>query len=100
MSRRPPRFTRTYTLFPYRPLFRSPSSRPWACHEDPFLGALGPRRLAQWITGTSPVMTVVKGERAVRPFLPSPSGLTRGSRRSEEHTSELQSLMRISYAVY
>src|SRR3546814_7501149 len=37
---------------------------------------------------------------AIHQLLTSPSGLTRGSRRSEEHTSELQSLMRISYAVF
>src|SRR3546814_4459864 len=72
MIRRPPRSTRTDTLFPYTTLFRSPHSR------------RAPRRRP---TGT-----------------PSTSGnsATGNStrRRSEEHTSELQSLMRISYAVF
>src|SRR3546814_5334863 len=63
MIRRPPRSTRTDTLFPYTTLFRSPippaspARSPWTCcHRNPT--------------------------------------------RSEEHTSELQSLMRISYAVF
>src|SRR3546814_8437213 len=66
MIRRPPRSTRTDTLFPYTTLFRSRSER------DPEARTLSPaadRRL----------------ERTMR---------------SEEHTSELQSLMRISYAVF
>src|SRR3546814_6036009 len=82
MIRRPPRSTRTDTLFPYTTLFRSARSK---------------------------AMTV-----AVR-FAPSPTGLlhvgnartalvvwlfARREGRSEEHTSELQSLMRISYAVF
>src|SRR3546814_6485871 len=71
MIRRPPRSTRTDTLFPYTTLFRSAHcSIPLpAC--DRFSGA---------------------GARALR-------GSHR-DRRSEEHTSELQSLMRISYAVF
>src|SRR6056297_3684970 len=60
MIRRPPRSTRTDTLFPYTTLFRSRSH-----------GANGP----------------------------PPPGQPRGPR-SEEHTSELQSLRRISYAVF
>src|SRR3546814_2923032 len=69
MIRRPPRSTRTDTLFPYTTLFRS---APGVCG--------GPH--------------------------PPPSGTARRrrrppcARRSEEHTSELQSLMRISYAVF
>src|SRR3546814_6851582 len=76
MIRRPPRSTRTDTLFPYTTLFRS---RGGSC-----LGA-PPRR--------HPVCDVA-GSNGVRP---EPG---RWSRRSEEHTSELQSLMRISYAVF
>src|SRR6056297_4182888 len=69
MIRRPPRSTRTDTLFPYTTLFRSP----------------GPARP----TGTSTRCWRV------------PATTTGGSRsgRSEEHTSDLQSLRRISYAV-
>src|SRR3546814_5816095 len=68
MIRRPPRSTRTDTLFPYTTLFRS-SAR--ACPGSPLRCGCRAR-----------------------------SSLRRGSARSEEHTSELQSLMRISYAVF
>src|SRR3546814_4844428 len=65
MIRRPPRSTRTDTLFPYTTLFRSA----WRCDRAPRRrGAAGRRRCCR--------------------------------ARSEEHTSELQSLMRISYAVF
>src|SRR3546814_13645535 len=71
MIRRPPRSTRTDTLFPYTTLFRSLAER------------LG-QRLEN---------TLVAGEFG--------SGVEHGHQvRSEEHTSELQSLMRISYAVF
>src|SRR3546814_1941992 len=76
MIRRPPRSTRTDTLFPYTTLFRSPGNR--ACGDVSAFPALPiaapPIRLA---------------------FLES-----QADRRSEEHRSELQSLMRISYAVF
>src|SRR3546814_2345148 len=74
MIRRPPRSTRTDTLFPYTTLFRSghsPSSTPAPAR---------PRRSIE-----------------LRPAAMPPAG---PQRRSEEHTSELQSLMRISYAVF
>src|SRR3546814_3973169 len=77
MIRRPPRSTRTDTLFPYTTLFRSParpSRRPPGRSSIP---APPPPR-------PSPA------HRAAAPSRP----------RSEEHTSELQSLMRISYAVF
>src|SRR3546814_1658500 len=64
MIRRPPRSTRTDTLFPYTTLFRSPWCKARRC---------GPHR-----AGSSDTHRW----------------------RSEEHTSELQSLMRISYAVF
>src|SRR3546814_6711086 len=69
MIRRPPRSTRTDTLFPYTPLFRSASS---LSKSDPSRRNSSPA-LNSW-----------------------PNTLCR----SEEHTSELQSLMRISYAVF
>src|SRR3546814_7032188 len=77
MIRRPPRSTRTDTLFPYTTLFRSASGK-----SVRFPKAPGP--------------TI---------FCPPLSGRHLRSRRnsvmrSEEHTSELQSLMRISYAVF
>src|SRR3546814_2702545 len=68
MIRRPPRSTRTDTLFPYTTLFRSrcsPPRKPIPC--------------ARW---------------------PPAAARRDAGRRSEEHTSELQSLMRISYAVF
>src|SRR3546814_4187913 len=75
MIRRPPRSTRTYTLFPYTTLFRSTS----ACAQP-----------------SSP-----KYGRARNPRNPRSAAARRGeTRRSEEHTSELQSLMRISYAAF
>src|SRR3546814_19928621 len=85
MIRRPPRSTRTDTLFPYTTLFRSIGTR------------------------------VVGRDRGFAgdgdPPIPVPGGLVEGKdrcgcfahledERSEEHTSELQSLMRISYAVF
>src|SRR3546814_2415496 len=82
MIRRPPRSTRTDTLFPYTTLFRSPTN------------------YANAIT-TSITADVVGGLNASVAF----SQLAAASEsppafRSEEHTSELQSLMRISYAVF
>src|SRR3546814_6467048 len=75
MIRRPPRSTRTDTLFPYTTLFRSARQHP--------------RRL---IAGDrKPARDMAQadiGDRGVEHL------------RSEEHTSELQSLMRISYAVF
>src|SRR3546814_3238582 len=78
MIRRPPRSTRTDTLFPYTTLFRSlHGARDGAC-------------------ALPTVYCPAHLRHRFRPDLPG-----RGdSRRSEEHTSELQSLMRISYAVF
>src|SRR3546814_2431852 len=70
MIRRPPRSTRTDTLFPYTTLFRSRMFRRCRLHRGHRPAAVAARRAA-----------------------------TAAGRRSEEHTSELQSLMRISYAV-
>src|SRR3546814_2108750 len=79
MIRRPPRSTRTDTLFPYTTLFRS---RPPTCSTCliALVRCLGPLGFNQ----------VQFRERV----------LCNGALRSEEHTSELQSLMRISYAVF
>src|SRR3546814_3381658 len=102
MIRRPPRSTRTDTLFPYTTLFRSP-------HLLLALrgGASKPERLLQ--PGRQLVHGEGKGNARHRPPQLQPAF---GSQlllhleaaipdlRSEEHTSELQSLMRISYAVF
>src|SRR3546814_5694279 len=89
MIRRPPRSTRTDTLFPYTTLFRS-SAIANASHLQGYYLHLA-RRLQKTIDCllTLCLMAELNG-RASR------GGLLR----SEEHTSELQSLMRISYAVF
>src|SRR3546814_12012785 len=82
MIRRPPRSTRTDTLFPYTTLFRSCCSdcccRFWSLRFRTWL---------RWSTWDMYKSAVLRS----RPY---------SSTRSEEHTSELQSLMRISYAVF
>src|SRR3546814_1852649 len=83
MIRRPPRSTRTDTLFPYTTLFRSLLSVVVGRLLPPFL-LPGPYLLAGDMAADSP------GDDAD----------ARSRSRSEEHTSELQSLMRISYAVF
>src|SRR3546814_10891202 len=97
MLRRPPRSTRTYTLFPYTTLFRSRST-----------GVRCPPRNLRFDSYPlqrrfCPLVRCDLGSRSLRPRQfargagpPPPVGADR----SEEHTSELQSLMRISYAVF
>src|SRR3546814_5205892 len=81
MIRRPPRSTRTDTLFPYTTLFRSSHSN------------------ASYVPSSMPdTDTPDLPARARRPR--SSSRISKEKKRSEEHTSELQSLMRISYAVF
>src|SRR3546814_8497153 len=104
MIRRPPRSTRTDTLFPYTTLFRSQviertlnttprtprigRSVPWppspGCHTPPSAGS-GARSAC---SRTGPRHSSCPPIRYL------------STRRSEEHTSELRSLMRISYAVF
>src|SRR3546814_13229146 len=74
MIRRPPRSTRTDTLFPYTTLFRSRRSAPTCASSRRLIATC-----ARWCARACSAKT---------------------STRSEEHTSELQSLMRISYAVF
>src|SRR3546814_4931791 len=88
MIRRPPRSTRTDTLFPYTTLFRSWRARPVPAGHALF--DLGGGRLHRPVRHCGLEWTR-HGD--------IDSG-TDGPRRSEEHTSELQSLMRISYAVF
>src|SRR3546814_3405925 len=83
MIRRPPRSTRTDTLFPYTTLFRS-GSRPVS------------RPIGQSIPGACLSVRRVESTRGLT--VPRPAIIP--NMRSEEHTSELQSLMRISYAVF
>src|SRR3546814_6942813 len=90
MIRRPPRATRTYTLFPYSTLFRSCPPR-WgrASSGRPALPA-SPGRGRRAAPGRA---AACAADKRVAILTPDPA-------RSEEHTSELQSLMRISYAVF
>src|SRR3546814_1659876 len=122
MIRRPPRSTRTDTLFPYTTLFRAKGNR----RVEPFAATRGTVPLATVATdGTMRVQgdhdarhqrqyrqrrrtrrcsgsqwawpgdrALPRGARRLQRFAPT------GGSRSEEHTSELQSLMRISYAVF
>src|SRR3546814_6747175 len=92
MIRRPPRSTRTDTLFPYTTLFRSGQR---AAHED--RPARGGNRRSR--AGLSRVAEYGRG-RAVADREIAPRRAHGRTDRSEEHTSELQSLMRISYAVF
>src|SRR3546814_3909441 len=91
MIRRPPRSTRTDTLFPYTTLFRSDTDGVFT-DGSPEAGQCGPA-VPILING------VPNGTYAV-PTDSSHLDLANAPERSEEHTSELQSLMRISYAVF
>src|SRR3546814_2895671 len=90
MIRRPPRSTRTDTLFPYTTLFRSAVARVGLPSPNDIPvdggGSDGIADLLNQLTGGS-----TRPRREQPPDVPF---------RSEEHTSELQSLMRISYAVF
>src|SRR3546814_6567143 len=97
MIRRPPRSTRTDTLFPYTTLFRSSGSAavavrmPWVMTRPAAAAPCRKRRRSTF--------------QSICPLLLSDADYAFGVHvsthfRSEEHTSELQSLMRISYAVF
>src|SRR3546814_10060700 len=104
MLRRPPISNRTDPLFPYTKLFRS-AKKAWFCAPNSRAGArwsCTARRVAnlvgQCLRGEHVVEALdrlVRGRGAPRYLFAD-----NGSERSEEHTSELQSLMRISYAVF
>src|SRR3546814_6906385 len=92
MIRRPPRSTRTDTLFPYTTLFRSTPG----ADSDPVRLAFRPRR-----SGRIPQLALASyGFAAITASDIAGLVQTWIGDRSEEHTSELQSLMRISYAVF
>src|SRR3546814_1287154 len=123
MLRRPPRSTRTDTLFPYTTLFRSFNKRKSitallrevlynqpvqlldsdadnkVADADLALQALGGDHVAfGYLTTTITVTDEDRGR--VEDKIRQVERITGGLGRSEEHTSELQSLMRISYAVF
>src|SRR3546814_1309829 len=94
MLRRPPRSTRTDTLFPYTTLFRSGRSLDEGVDARAELGPVGPYgaliplAVGLWQFGEDLRRNVLRWRKQAH------------IGRSEEHTSELQSLMRISYAVF
>src|SRR3546814_4222437 len=94
MIRRPPRSTRTDTLFPYTTLFRSPAIAPEVA--TPLIHAMLDRQYRA--TLDEPIG--IRGDITPRAAVQTAAGRHRVAGRSEEHTSELQSLMRISYAVF
>src|SRR3546814_8305182 len=118
MIRRPPRFTRTDTLFPYTTRFRSPAAidafHAGVRHDGagPDAGGLCPCHCSGipllFLWGCKPV--VARAGRGMRMKMPKLGMLILAGcvalttfaapAKSEEHTSELQSLMCISYAVF
>src|SRR3546814_7093901 len=107
MIRRPPRSTRTDTLFPYTTLFRSVEFFPGVDIGAAADLADGSHRKDVLIVGRADQPGADIGGRHAQDFLFSAddAALHGGTgpgqeERSEEHTSEIQSLMRISYAVY
>src|SRR3546814_1747513 len=108
MIRRPPRSTRTDTLFPYTTLVRSQSGKltvTRALNEDEGARArsLAALKRAREKEKRSHTSSSGPREKQVREVV-VPDSITvqelANRMRSEEHTSELQSLMRISYAVF
>src|SRR3546814_2887650 len=107
MIRRPPRSTRTDTLFPYTTLFRSVFRETAERVDEVFQPLAGWSVLAEM--GREETQSKIQETRIAQPanFLLQAAladllrswGVTPAAR-SEEHTSELQSLMRISYAVF
>src|SRR3546814_13446677 len=120
MIRRPPSSTRTGTLFPYTTLFRSGRARGMRGAEHQVAGFRGGQRQADGFQvaqlADQDVVRVLAQRRAQRlveavgvavhlalvdqALLRGVHEFDRVLDRSEEHTSELQSLMRISYAVF
>src|SRR3546814_2909592 len=102
MRRRPPRSTRNATRFPYTTLFRS-GRHGQPEHGDGAGGGPGERAHHAERLGDAAVPPRRAGKRGAAPQVPLPGSAARADAReprSEEHTSELQSLMRISYAVF
>src|SRR3546814_9037293 len=112
MIRLPPRSTRPDTLFPYTTLFRSCFVSPLRHFSALPIAAVIPDRHALGRTGSAATRDLNPGHPTRLILTPNPSASRRHEEtcamdfpcslpmRSEEHTSELQSLMRISYAVF
>src|SRR3546814_7801914 len=95
MIRRPPRSTRTYTLFPYTTLFLSGFPLLPSCDSTRFA-----RRRWKWQISSGFRMISGGGSSRCCRSMARALDASMIAGRSEEHTSELQSLMRISYAVF
>src|SRR3546814_7672010 len=100
MSGRPPRSTRTDTLFPYTTLFRSPI----AARDLANAASTSASDVTLTLQNTPPSSRAIASPFSSfrsnsATFTPCAATL-HDRQRSEEHTSELQSLMRISYAVF
>src|SRR3546814_4054811 len=101
--RQPPRSTRPYTLFPYTTPFRSPNFKETRTFDTRFYAVAAPAHGNEltveaaehshifWASARATLAMADRGQMSI--ILPT-------RRRSEEHTSELQSLMRISYAAF
>src|SRR3546814_7522390 len=116
MLRRTPRSTRTDTLFPYPTLFRSGSVGLSVASESalaagvvmgimiiPFVSSLSDdvmNAVPQSLRDGSYALGATKSETIRQVVMPAALPGIVGAVKSEEHTSELQSLMRISYAVF
>src|SRR3546814_5624583 len=106
MISRPPRSTRTYTLFPYTTLFRS------ACIKNANTHTHTPKRIyichtqhptrhsSSTLTANPKPLDGVAHDSSQHHQVEQRLSTGSTTQRSEEHTSELQSLMRISYAVF
>src|SRR3546814_3431863 len=106
MIRRPPRSTRTDTLFPYTTLFRSCTLQ-LECMKAESLVIADQHAAVNTFPGLVHTARHTMGVGFTRRRCANPQGRqattvgsATGVKRSEEHTSELQSLMRISYAVF
>src|SRR3546814_8891853 len=96
MKRRPPRSTLTDTLFPYTTLFRSATPATAGARPAPAAGASeGPPTSA-----SDPAVQAQLRSDIDQAIERRSRAMRTQAARSEEHTSELQSLMRISYAVF
>src|SRR3546814_5248819 len=112
MIRRPPTSTRTDTLFPYTTLFRSPAHACAPALDDRPMLATAPLKAGHareelsrvgdpsWDLGPAVFRENARRCHVTVHFDVLEHADVQAAMRSEEHTSELQSLMRISYAVF
>src|SRR3546814_2562169 len=100
MILRPPRSTRTYTPLPYTTLFRSGKQAAREQRAPPGRADIAAGVQDNTRSNHRPRPTVRCARPAAARHDQGPAAANHGDPRSEEHTSELQSLMRISYAVF